>query len=608
MLQELYTYALEHRLTARPGFKRKTPKAYVCLDRRGELLGIDPPPMEPVLCPDLGSAAQGPSKCNLLVEKALISLTEEKPQKRAFFLESLAAGAAAEPLFLAVHTALTCPETVAAINQALADQKIKPGDSIGYKVDGTALEGLDSYRDWWCDYAARQRGSPKALGRERCFITGELTTPAATVPKVPGLRAVGGHSSGDAVLCFDKDAFCSYGRDQGANAPVSESAIAAVNAALDDLMGTQKAPVLAGARWLHWYKRPLPQEIPDFLEDFLGGWGEEEPDTADGAAADSSGSTGVLAAAVARQRADRLLQSMRTGEMPAAILENEYYILALSGAGGRMMVRVWQQGTFGELHQALAAWWNELELVSGSGKKDPLPRPRLGQLNARLVKPQKGGSLGEQMSKELAALEPQLILSVLNHTPLPDQVAARALQTIRSRMMSAAESGEKKEPIPDARACQLLKVWLLRRDTVKKGGCSMQPDLTPDYPSAAYQCGRMMAVYAAIQSSAMGSVGAGVLQRYYTSASCTPALVIGRLSALCQHHLAKLENPGLARYYENLLGEIARKITPPLPATLDLRGQSEFALGYYQQRAALFAPRRTAASDAAPAATADADS
>lgn len=122
----------------------------------------------------------------------------------------------------------------------------------------------------------------------------------------------------------------------------------------------------------------------------------------------------------------------------------------------------------------------------------------------------------------------------------------------------------------------------------------MQPTLNPEYPSAAYHCGRMMAVYAAIQARALGNVGAGVLQRYYTSASTTPALVLGRLSSLCQHHLAKLDNPGLARWYEGLLGEISQNLTPPLPVTLDLRGQSEFALGYYQQRAALNAPRKAA--------------
>ena len=83
MLQELYRYALDHQLAAKPGFKLKTPKAYVCLNRQGELTAIDPPPPQPVLCPDLGSTAQGTTKCIFLVEKALITLTQEKPQKRA---------------------------------------------------------------------------------------------------------------------------------------------------------------------------------------------------------------------------------------------------------------------------------------------------------------------------------------------------------------------------------------------------------------------------------------------------------------------------------------------------------------------------------------------
>lgn len=117
----------------------------------------------------------------------------------------------------------------------------------------------------------------------------------------------------------------------------------------------------------------------------------------------------------------------------------------------------------------------------------------------------------------------------------------------------------------------------------------MQEICNPDYPGIGYQCGRLMAVYAAIQTRAMGkNLGAGVIQRYYTSASTTPALVFGRLSQLCQHHLAKLENRGAVVYYENLLSEISQKIGTKLPATLDLRQQAEFSLGYYQQRAAMF--------------------
>ena len=117
----------------------------------------------------------------------------------------------------------------------------------------------------------------------------------------------------------------------------------------------------------------------------------------------------------------------------------------------------------------------------------------------------------------------------------------------------------------------------------------MSSKCNPDYPEVAYQCGRMMAVYAAIQSRAMGNnLGVGIIQRYYTSASTTPALVFGRLSQLSQHHLAKIESQGAVIYYENLLSEIAQKIGQNIPKTLNLSQQAEFALGYYQQRAEMF--------------------
>ena len=117
----------------------------------------------------------------------------------------------------------------------------------------------------------------------------------------------------------------------------------------------------------------------------------------------------------------------------------------------------------------------------------------------------------------------------------------------------------------------------------------MQSKCNPDCPETAYQCGRLMAVYAAIQTRAMGkNLGAGVIQRYYTSASTSPALVFGRLSQLAQHHLTKIESKGAVVFYEKLLAEISEKIGSRIPTTLTLQQQAEFALGYYQQRAAMF--------------------
>lgn len=104
----------------------------------------------------------------------------------------------------------------------------------------------------------------------------------------------------------------------------------------------------------------------------------------------------------------------------------------------------------------------------------------------------------------------------------------------------------------------------------------------PDYESAAYQCGAMMAVYNAIQAEANPNVNATIMQRYYASAIQTPALVMGRLSQLSVHHLEKMENKWLAGKFEKQLAEISTRIPGAIPATLNLEKQAEFALGYYQ--------------------------
>ncbi len=56
----------------------------------------------------------------------------------------------------------------------------------------------------------------------------------------------------------------------------------------------------------------------------------------------------------------------------------------------------------------------------------------------------------------------------------------------------------------------------------------IKPYLNESHPHPAYQCGRLMAVLAKLQKSALGDVGAGIVQRYYAAASSTPALVLGR--------------------------------------------------------------------------------
>lgn len=112
------------------------------------------------------------------------------------------------------------------------------------------------------------------------------------------------------------------------------------------------------------------------------------------------------------------------------------------------------------------------------------------------------------------------------------------------------------------------------------------PILNESHPSAAYQCGRLLAVFAQVQQRALGDVGAGVVERYYAAASSTPSLVLGRLTRTSQFHLNKLD-PGLARWWEDRIAAIWSRLGDNVPKTLTLEEQSLFALGYYQQLAEL---------------------
>jgi CRISPR-associated protein Csd1 len=145
---------------------------------------------------------------------------------------------------------------------------------------------------------------------------------------------------------------------------------------------------------------------------------------------------------------------------------------------------------------------------------------------------------------------------------------------------------------PNPARMGLIKAYHLRK--WKQEGGSMEgqlkPEVNTDLQDRAYHCGRLMAVLGKLQTSALGDVGAGVIQRYYSAASTTPALVFGRLVRGAQPHLSKLgdKKPGLKVWYEQQMSEICCQIGRTMPATLNLQDQSLFALGYYQQLAALW--------------------
>jgi CRISPR-associated protein Csd1 len=418
------------------------------------------------------------------------------------------------------------------------------------------------WHEWWRNFrktgggtkedsgsaAGKIEAGEENFGKEmRCFVTGDLVYPVKTHMKIERLSDVGGLPTGDVLVGFDKYSFRSYGLEQSANAAVSEESAAAYRAALNRLIKEQ-GQRLAGAKVIHWFKRKIPKE-----DDPLA-WLEESPEQ------------GEL---VAQQRARELLKSISSGKR-SDLSDNYFYALALSGASGRIMVRDWMEGQFSELVENIARWFEDLGVVHREGGRLAADPKFLAVLGATV----------RQLDDLAAPVVAKMWRVAVRGECIPSFVLAQTLSRVKVDIIQG-------EPFNHARM-GLIKAYHIRKTRGEGGGQlnmqSLGPYLSEDHANPAYHCGRLMAVLAELQRSALGDVGAGIVQRYYAAASSTPALVLGRLTRTSQFHLNKLK-PGLAYWYEEKVSSIWSRCKDSLPTVLSLEEQSLFALGYYQQMA-----------------------
>lgn len=578
MLKALYDYARRMNLTLPAGYADKTIKAFVCLTKDGRFAGVRMDEGNTFRCPDIGSLANGTDKSNLLAEKCSVIFPLQPTPKSRFFRQGMKDFGKTEPLAEICWKMLEDPQCCADMAAALEQHKVKSSDRVSFLVENTYLVECPTVETWWRDYRRQFQNPVKEGELSRCLITGEPTAPMTTVPKTTGLAVVGGHPSGDALICFDKPSFCSYGLKKSANAPVSEEAFAQVRAALDALL--KDAPSLAGMKFVHWYDKPVTKPSLDPLTSVFGNLLAED-DEEGGEETDAfSPAQDENAVIQARREADRLVASVESGQA-ATDLPNRYFILLLSGAGGRVMVRQFAQGSYEQLKANLDRWYADLELVNQYGSS-PLKPAKLSARLIRLLKRQNNSKkVFDRLRDELPGLTSPVFHAIIHGSQLPDSVAVRALQNIRSQMLTQEPEG-KGLMVPDPICCQWLKVWLIRNQKE----AFLMPEYNPNHPSSAYQIGAMVAVYAALQQRAYPDVNVTVVQRFFASAQQTPALVLGRLAKMSTHHLAKLENR-TAKFYEARLADISARIGDGIPSVLTLPEQSLFALGYYQMTAAM---------------------
>lgn len=556
MLQALIAYAERENL-GDPDFETVGVRWLIPLNSSGKLAG-DPIPLienlndkkprpkrtrRPKSDPDFVSHGRSYFLCDSLERSTVFVEDDEKREKRrvnqAYFvglLEEAAKGCPSESKGLLVLAGfLRDAAKLANLYAKLSTVRAKTSDNAAFSVDGHDFLESPELKAWWRGKNQRQRDEQES-SKAVCLATGRF----GTVCRTAGFIKLLGEDT--KLISFNKEcpAFESFGLSQAANAPVSIDAEEKFRSALNALIEKSRGQglVFNNTVHLHWTRHAIEHDPYDLLTQ-----ADEE---------------GVAA----------LLKSVKSGQQIASLDANAYYAAGLSGNGARVVVRDWIESTVPEVQRNIAHWFTDLAIVHSDGlgtKRDF----KFGALLYGMVR------------ADLEELSPQLPTQLLHAAlvgrtaPLPQPALAAALR--RQQL----DQDNKLNPARLA----LIKACLLRSPNSNHQPTEpMTECLNPDSRDPAYLCGRLFAVFDRLQYLALEGVNAGVVERYYASASVTPALVMGRLFRNAQFHLAKAGG-GIAGNAAKDFEEITCALGDQFPPTLDLEGQGRFALGYYHQKA-----------------------
>lgn len=423
---------------------------------------------------------------------------------------------------------------------------------------------------WW--RSNQPKPEKGILGQ--CLITGESEVAIARLhPKIKSVT--GAQSAGASIVSFNDTAYESYKNfppygplgPQGKVSPVSEEAAfrygSALNALLSGPMSKKHRLRIGDTTCVFWTEQA--SEVEDIFAEILGGGSNATEDAQDESQ---------------RARIQRFLKALRSGggfRDDLAPLDTPFYILGLAPNAARLSIRFFHRSSLAELLEKLSDHQRCLEVVRELdhpvGKRHPDPEfPAIWQLlnqTARVsdeVPPLLGGALTR---------------AIIEGIPYPEGLFSAVIRRIRAD-----------------RTIHYLRAALIKAVLFRNHKINIPIMLDTNQTEPAYLLGRLFSALEKTQEDALGNLNAGIRDKYYSSASATPASVFPRILRTYQHHLAKLSG-GAKVNREKLVQEIIASISSDgFPTQLNLKAQGLFAIGYYHQRKDFFTAKPKNESEA----------
>lgn len=431
------------------------------------------------------------------------------------------------------------------------------GGNVVFRVDGERqyLHEKNISKQLWLHYKGRNQEQMNGF----CLASGENQPIARLHPAIKGVRDA--QSSGAALITFNLDSFCSYGKEQNFNAPVGEIPAFSYTTALNYLLANDsKQKIQIGdATTVFWTERESP------IEGMFGMMLDPRD-------LDSSDSAELR----------NTLEAVREGKPLANIdPDMKFYILGLSPNAARIAVRFWHVCSIGQLEERIGQHFRDLKLER-SFDTDP-EFPGIWRL------------LRETVNQKASDKSPQPLLagamlrSILEGAAYPQSLQNTVVNRIRAD-----------QTINYVRTA-ILKAVLNRKHRLFKQGMEVSMALDTENKNQAYLLGRLFAVLEKVQEEAHKDesgkvrINKTIKDSFWGSAASTPKVVFPQLLGLKNHHISKMDNHkkeknvGTLIFYEKLIGSIMDGVeSTGFKAHLTLDEQGLFTIGYYHQRQNFF--------------------
>ena len=421
------------------------------------------------------------------------------------------------------------------------------------RPDNVYIHDRPAARELWSRLRAERDKNAAAV----CLVSGQKAPVARLHPAIKGVR--GGQSSGGSIVSFNLDAFNSYGREQGGNAPISEIAAFGYTTALNRFLesGSGHCMQIGDTSTVFWADAGDPnlaREAADLFASLLS-VGDE-----------------MIANRRLREMVEKIQSGRAVGDVVTGLPTGvRFFILGLAPNIARVSIRFYLEDDFEVVACRYLEHLERLRIEPPLREAAP-PMWRMLLETAVLRK-------SENIQSNLAG---EWLVAILSGAPYPRTLLSAIIMRVRADH--------------DVNA---LRVAVLKSLLVRNFDMEVPVALDPSCTDQGYLLGRLFALYELAQTAALGrDVNATIKDKYYGSASAQPRKVFHLLESGSVNHLSKIgrQKPGLKVILEKQIGAIMELMEPgkdPFPARLPDRSQALFGLGYYHQRNEVFRKTKT---------------